>query len=92
MPNTKRDTTKRTRDKSIGYWIFGLIGIAIVLLIIGRMTSDSIQDNPEVNIESQTIELNSDTGSTEILENELENVTGSTIPDLETTKTEEADL
>lgn len=84
MPNTKRDTTKRTRDKSFGYWVFGLIGIAIVLLIIGRMTSDSIQESPEVNIESQTIELNSNTESTDILENELENTTGATIPNLDT--------
>ena len=86
MPNTKKDTTKRTRDKNIGFWIFGLIGLAILLLLAGRFASESIQESDiDTNepVDVQSIELQAESSGSDVLESELEAATGAEIPDLD---------
>jgi hypothetical protein len=80
MPNSKKDTTKRTRDRTLVYWAFGLILAALALLILGRLMTDSLENETT----TQEIRLDSEPNGLEITTDGLENATGSTLPDLST--------
>ena len=86
MPNTKKDTTKRKRDKSTLYWVLGLMVIAVILLFIGRLGTETLeQDAPttQIDIDQDSFEIESEPTGLDITTDELESATGSTIPELE---------
>lgn len=44
------------------WWAFGLIGLALLLLALGRLTSKTIEDSPlitNVQVDSETFQINS---------------------------------
>ena len=85
MPNTKIDTTKRKRDKNFIYFVFGAIGLALILLIAGRLTSEGLRENNDrpdsAEIGVDEIQINQNSDVLELFEGEVEATTGATIPD-----------
>lgn len=60
---------KRSRSKSRVWWAFGAIVLAIGILILGRVSSETIQKPPVQNIKVQNIDLNpTDTAEVEVNE------------------------
>jgi hypothetical protein len=70
------------KEKFKAGWAFGVLALAIILLIIGRMTSEglretnNIPDNLEVGVDD--IEINGDSPINAVVEDEAQSTTGST--------------
>lgn len=70
------------KEKFKAGWAFGALAIAIILLIIGRLTSEELRDtspaSDDVQIDVDQIESNSDTSINTTNENQTDSTTGPT--------------